>query len=156
MSKPYCEAQVGGMECGSPVEKWGQQCEYHDPKRITVATAPTNSIEDQYKCQSYYDDNNVLKDCTCGKCGSVADQLDEILVDLNDGCEGYHIDEAYITEEALAQAKQALLKLIEDERQKERLLVISEVASGTYQGSLEENRIRAEQRGRLNGTPTKQ
>lgn len=23
---------------------------------------------EQYKCQSYYDDNNVLQDCTCGKC----------------------------------------------------------------------------------------
>ena len=23
---------------------------------------------EQYKCQSYYDDNNELQDCTCGKC----------------------------------------------------------------------------------------
>lgn len=22
----------------------------------------------QYKCKSYYDDNNELQDCTCGKC----------------------------------------------------------------------------------------
>jgi len=24
--------------------------------------------QEQYKCQSYYDDANVLRDCTCGKC----------------------------------------------------------------------------------------
>lgn len=33
---PYCEAQVGGMECGNPVKEWGQQCKIHDPKRETV------------------------------------------------------------------------------------------------------------------------
>ena len=27
--EPYCEAQVGGMECGAPVAKWGQQCKWH-------------------------------------------------------------------------------------------------------------------------------
>ena len=26
---PYCEAQVGGMECGREVEKQGQQCSIH-------------------------------------------------------------------------------------------------------------------------------
>lgn len=25
-------------------------------------------MTEQYKCQSYYDDDNVLQDCTCGKC----------------------------------------------------------------------------------------
>lgn len=29
---PYCEAQIGGMECGRPVSKWGHQCENHDPE----------------------------------------------------------------------------------------------------------------------------
>ena len=24
--------------------------------------------KDQYKCHSYYDDDNILRDCTCGKC----------------------------------------------------------------------------------------
>ena len=24
--------------------------------------------QDQYKCHSYYDDDNILRDCTCGKC----------------------------------------------------------------------------------------
>lgn len=24
--------------------------------------------EEQYLCKSYYDDNNILQDCTCGKC----------------------------------------------------------------------------------------
>lgn len=23
---------------------------------------------EQYKCPSYYDDNNELQDCSCGKC----------------------------------------------------------------------------------------
>ncbi len=23
---------------------------------------------DQYKCPSYFDDSNILKNCTCGKC----------------------------------------------------------------------------------------
>lgn len=26
---PYCDAQVGGMECGRTVEKWGKQCFKH-------------------------------------------------------------------------------------------------------------------------------
>lgn len=26
------------------------------------------TIGEQYKCQSYYDDNDVLKDCNCGEC----------------------------------------------------------------------------------------
>lgn len=25
-------------------------------------------LTEQYQCQSYYDDNNELQDCTCGKC----------------------------------------------------------------------------------------
>lgn len=33
--KPYCEAQVGGMECGVPVMRWGYQCVRHDPKGRT-------------------------------------------------------------------------------------------------------------------------
>ncbi len=24
---------------------------------------------EQCFCQSYYDENNILQDCTCGKCG---------------------------------------------------------------------------------------
>ncbi len=37
MSKeqPYCEAQVGGMECGARVEKQGHQCMKHDPDGAT-------------------------------------------------------------------------------------------------------------------------
>lgn len=33
--QPYCDAQVGGMECGMLVERWGYQCENHDPTGIT-------------------------------------------------------------------------------------------------------------------------
>lgn len=36
----YCEAQVGGMECGRPVHKWNQQCSKHDPEGITVLRKP--------------------------------------------------------------------------------------------------------------------
>lgn len=25
-------------------------------------------MKEQYKCKSYYDDNNVLRDCACDKC----------------------------------------------------------------------------------------
>ena len=32
---PYCEAQVGGMECGRPVARHGHQCEKHDPEGVT-------------------------------------------------------------------------------------------------------------------------
>lgn len=34
MTEPYCEAQVGGMECGRPVSKWGHQCIKHDPQGL--------------------------------------------------------------------------------------------------------------------------
>ena len=30
-------------------------------------------MTEQYKCQSYYDDDSILKDCTCGKCGNTPD-----------------------------------------------------------------------------------
>jgi hypothetical protein len=30
---------------------------------------------DRYKCPSYYDDNNILRDCTCGKCGTIREQV---------------------------------------------------------------------------------
>ena len=30
-------------------------------------------MTEQYKCQSYYDDDGILKDCTCGKCGNTPD-----------------------------------------------------------------------------------
>lgn len=30
---------------------------------------------EQYKCQSYYDNNNVLTNCTCGKCQEEQDAL---------------------------------------------------------------------------------
>lgn len=32
------------------------------------------SKTDQYKCPSYYDDNNILVDCTCGKCEKMKPQ----------------------------------------------------------------------------------
>ena len=28
-----------------------------------------NKNNEQCFCQSYYDDNNILRDCSCGKCG---------------------------------------------------------------------------------------
>ena len=31
----------------------------------------------QYKCPSYYDDDGVLRDCTCGKCSKEYDQLQQ-------------------------------------------------------------------------------
>ena len=41
---------------------------------------------EQYKCQSYYDDNNELQDCTCGKCEEIPvmkgtnEELDNITI----------------------------------------------------------------------------
>ncbi|WP_298585146.1 hypothetical protein [uncultured Kocuria sp.] len=37
-------------------------------------------MTDQYKCQSYYDDDDVLRDCLCGKCGDMPQSkaLDEL------------------------------------------------------------------------------
>ena len=41
----------------------------HDIKDDTLGQlAPRNN--ETYKCQSYYDDNNTLQNCTCGKCGT--------------------------------------------------------------------------------------
>lgn len=36
-------------------------------------------MTEQYKCPSYYDDNNVLQDCTCGKCGTTNKRVEEIV-----------------------------------------------------------------------------
>ncbi len=33
-----------------------------------MTTINTKEITEQYKCKSYYDDNKVLQDCTCGEC----------------------------------------------------------------------------------------
>lgn len=40
--QPYCDAQVGGMECGRPVEKWAHQCEKHDPGGAARRAARNN------------------------------------------------------------------------------------------------------------------
>jgi hypothetical protein len=44
--------------------------EFNDGSCISVDERMEQFEEhtDQYKCQSYYDDNNVLQDCTCGAC----------------------------------------------------------------------------------------
>ena len=36
---PYCQAQVGGMECGRPVSAWGIMCEYHTAPKIVTTSA---------------------------------------------------------------------------------------------------------------------
>jgi len=42
-----------------------QERKDHPDRFVNVLQEKT----DQCFCQSYYDDNNVLLDCTCGKCG---------------------------------------------------------------------------------------
>ena len=44
---------------------------------------------DQYKCQSYYDDNNVLQDCTCGKCAEPTPSLDSSKNEIWNTIESY-------------------------------------------------------------------
>lgn len=65
---------------------------------------------DQYTCPSYYDDEGVLRDCECGRCGDQPDntqvELDEIL-----SAYAYQVLEEYTTNAGLAHgiAKQAIL-----------------------------------------------
>jgi hypothetical protein len=44
---------------------------------------PKDYQDEMYKCQSYYDDTNILRDCTCGKCSQeldkIVDSLEEIV-----------------------------------------------------------------------------
>lgn len=75
--QPYCEAQVGGLECGRPVEQWGHQCERHDPEGITRRTSKKEFEErKEYKGFIY-----------CENCLCVVGETDECLclVD-NDPC----------------------------------------------------------------------
>ena len=63
---------------------------------------------EQYKCQSYYDDNNELQDCTCGKCelsmkeesqigvSKVETKMEEIVLDNRDENDHEGIDELQI------------------------------------------------------------
>lgn len=44
----------------------------------------------QYQCPSYYDDDNVLRDCTCGKCNANSPQPSEELQRLILASDGYH------------------------------------------------------------------
>jgi len=54
--KPYCEAQVGGMMCGQPVEQWGQQCKYHDPPKVILhLCADTGSDTKPYQDDPDYE-----------------------------------------------------------------------------------------------------
>lgn len=59
-------------------------------------------MTDQYKCPSYYDDDNILRDCTCGKCGETTPQdwreeaVDEI-VDEHPWI--YRLEEALVNED---------------------------------------------------------
>ena len=47
---PYCEAQVGGMECGRPVEMWSHQCEKHDPDGASRRAA-RRAVFDYMRCK---------------------------------------------------------------------------------------------------------
>jgi len=39
------------------------------PTLYSVLSDTTEELEvEQYQCPSYYDENNELQDCTCGKC----------------------------------------------------------------------------------------
>jgi len=63
---------------------------------------------EQYKCQSYYDDNNEVQDCTCGKCelsmkeesqigvSKVETKMEEIVLDNRDENDHEGIDELQI------------------------------------------------------------
>ena len=39
-------------------------------------------IVPQYKCQSYYDDNGVLKDCKCGKCDAHLNKIKGLMSEI--------------------------------------------------------------------------
>jgi len=42
-------------------------------------------MTEQYLCPSYYDDDGILRDCTCGKCGSKKDWLRSEIEKLEGG-----------------------------------------------------------------------
>ncbi len=50
MEQPYCEAQVGGMECGIRVEQWGHQCKRHDPDGESRSRAACITDYIRYPC----------------------------------------------------------------------------------------------------------
>ncbi len=39
-------------------------------KYLSNKPTSTSRVQEQCFCKSYYDENNELKDCTCGRCGS--------------------------------------------------------------------------------------
>lgn len=60
--QPYCEAQVGGMECGSHVDKWGHQCKTHDPKGAARRKARNIEENKQYPCTFPETNHEALMD----------------------------------------------------------------------------------------------
>lgn len=64
--QPYCEAQIGGMECGNPVRRWGQQCLTHDPRQELQLPFSTNTgyfngdmFEDWYNAEPNKEDERL-------------------------------------------------------------------------------------------------
>ena len=60
MIHPECE-----HDCTSNCRREGCEClcgEYHD------SYEPEEEVVEQCFCPSYFDDENTLKDCKCGKC----------------------------------------------------------------------------------------
>ena len=61
------------------IEKWKHIGDWVDGKLVCRKDCPSeahklNTMTYQYQCPSYYDDNNVLQDCTCGKCGKAPEE----------------------------------------------------------------------------------
>ncbi|GEM_PF-5046117 len=40
-------------------------------------------MNEQCFCQSYYDDNNILRDCSCGKCGLSKQEISALELEAN-------------------------------------------------------------------------
>ena len=44
--------------------------------RLLGATPIDDKPTEPYKCSSYYDNNNQLQNCTCGKCGKKIEKIE--------------------------------------------------------------------------------
>lgn len=56
----------------NPTQTQGEPKKCSCPKgsnpRFCLSDNDCKNATDQYKCPSYYDNDNILRDCTCGKC----------------------------------------------------------------------------------------
>jgi|GEM_PF-7020451 len=88
----------------------------------------------RFKCKSYYDDKDILRDCSCGKCGRTVEEVVEELVEQTMGVMmGAMVNtgsSTELTKDLIINAEKDALAAIERIRVEDRLKAKLEMING--------------------------